>query len=274
MRNTAMRSLGAVVLGSVVLIAAACAPAPTKPTTTTTTTTTAPTTVPTTTTVPPTTTTVPTTTTTVPTTTTTTTTVPPTTTTTVPGPVRTAIAATCQGSAIGQTQTSALSTGVSLLAPATATAGSTFQAKLTADPIIVPSTAGANNEYSIQNLNTIKVRFDVPAGATFVSASLSGGSNLGTGAPTVALSGSQVVVSIPGNLAPGTTATLPTVTATFTASGAVSTSLPWKLSGTSYSNPGITFTARVSNVPFLGTINVATSCYGNPNPVLGTTTIN
>jgi len=185
--------------------------------------------------------------------------------------VRTAIAATCQGSAVGQTQTSALSTGVAILVPPTATQGSTFQAKLTADPIIVPTTGGG---YAISNLNTVKVRFDVPAGATFVSASLSGGSNLGSGVPSVALSGSQVVLSIPGNLAPGTTATLPTVTATFTASGAVNTALPWKLSGTSYGSPGITFTARVSGVPLLGSINVATSCYGSPNPVLATTTIN
>jgi dehydratase len=164
-----------------------------------------------------------------------------------------------------------LSTGVAILVPPTATQGSTFQAKLTADPIIVPTTGGG---YSISNLNTVKVRFDVPAGATFVSASLSGGSNLGSGVPSVALSGSQVVLSIPGNLAPGTTATLPTVTDTFTASGAASTALPWKLSGTSYGSPGITFTARVSGVPLLGSINVATSCYGSPNPVLATTTIN
>jgi dehydratase len=89
----------------------------------------------------------------------------------------------------------------------------------------------------------------------------------------VALSGSQVVLSIPGNLAPGTTATLPTVTATFTASGAPGASVAWKLSGTSYSNPGISFTARVGSVPLFGTINVPTNCYASPNPVLGTTTI-
>ncbi|MFZ4433307.1 MAG: cyclodehydratase [Microthrixaceae bacterium] len=184
--------------------------------------------------------------------------------------MRTALAATCQGTAVGQSQTSALSTGATLLAPATAAAGSTFQAQLTADPIIVPTTGGG---YPIQNLNTIKVRFDVPAGATFVSASLNGGSNLGAGTPTVALSGTQVVLSIPGNLAPGTTATLPTVTATFTASGAVGTTLGWKLAGTSYSNPGISFTARVGSVPLFGSINVPTNCYASPNPVLGTTTI-
>ncbi|MBU6216091.1 MAG: cyclodehydratase, partial [Acidobacteria bacterium] len=169
-----------------------------------------------------------------------------------------------------QSQTSALSTGVTLLAPGSVTAGSTFQAQLTADPIVVPTTGGG---YPIQNLNTIKVRFDVPAGATFVSASLSGGSNLGSGTPSVALSGTQVVLSIPGNLAPGSTATLPTVTATFTASGAPAATIPWKLAGTSYANPGISFTARVGSVPFLGTINVPTTCYASPNPVLGTTTI-
>jgi dehydratase len=135
---------------------------------------------------------------------------------------------------------------------------------------VVPTTGGG---YPIVNLNTVKVRFDVPAGSSFVSATLSGGSNLGSGAPTVALSGSQVVLSLPGPLAPGTTANLPTVTATFTASGSVGATLPWKLSGTSYSNPGISFTARVGSVPLLGTINVATNCYASPNPVLGTTGI-
>jgi len=182
--------------------------------------------------------------------------------------VRTALAASCQGSALGQTSVSPFDTGVSLLAPSSVARNSTFQVRLTADPIVVPTTGGG---FNITNLNTVKVRFDLPAGATFVSASLSGGSNLGSGAPTVALSGSQVVLSIPGNLLPGTTATLPTVTATLSASGASGTVLPWKLSGSSYASPGITFTARVQVL--LG-VSVATSCFASPNPVLGTTTIN
>jgi len=148
------------------------------------------------------------------------------------------------------------------------TAGSNFAVELTADPIIVPTTGGG---YNINNLRNVVVKFNVPAGAQFVGATLSGGANLGSGAKTVALSGSTINLTIAGPLAPGTTATLPKVTATLKATGAVGTQIGAQLHGTSYADPGISFTA---NVAVLFGLDVPTNCFASPNPVLATTTIN
>ena len=283
MKIQARAAVGIAVTSAAVLLGAcAPAPAPTSTTTTTaapttttikptTTTTVAPTT---TTTVAPTTTT--TTTTTVPptTTTTTTTTVPPTTTTTTtapPAPVRTALAATCSATALGQTSSSALSTGVTALIPATVQAGKDFQVELTADPIVVPTTGGG---YPIQKLANVRVRFNVPAGATYKSATYSGAANIGTGTPTVTLNSGLILLTVPGNLSPGTTATLPKVTVTFTAGNTVGTSLPQQLHGTSTGDWGIAFDATVGNIPLFGTATAATNCFASPNPTLGASVIN
>ncbi|MFV0318659.1 MAG: hypothetical protein ACK5O2_17055 [Microthrixaceae bacterium] len=156
---------------------------------------------------------------------------------------------------------------MTVLAPATVAQGDTFQVEMTADPIEVPTTGGG---YNISYLKNVKIRFDLPAGATFIGATATGGSNLGSGTPSVALVGSQVVLTVPGNLAPGTTAVLPTVTATLQATGPVGTQMQAKLAGTSYSDPGISFTARVA---VLFGIDANTSCYAPINPVLATTEI-
>ncbi|MFM7064956.1 MAG: hypothetical protein ACKO04_15945, partial [Actinomycetes bacterium] len=194
-----------------------------------------------------------------------------TTTTAPPGPVRTALEATCSAVALGQTSYNALSTGVTAFIPPSVAPGQDFQVELTADPIVVPTTGGG---YPIQKLANVQIRFDLPAGATFKSATLSGGANIGTGIPTVSVSGSLIILKVPGNLAPGTTATLPKVTATLTATGAVGTSLPQKLHGTSYGDWGIFFAATVTNIPLFGSTTANTNCYANPNPVLGATVIN
>jgi dehydratase len=161
-----------------------------------------------------------------------------------------------------------MSSGVTALAPATAASGSNFAVQLTADPIDVPTEAGG---YAIKRLSNVKIRFQVPAGASFVGATLSGGSNLGSGTPTVSASGSVVTMTIPGPLAPGTTAVLPTVTATLKATGTAGTVLRAQLAGSSYSSPSISFTATV-RVLFFDT-DAPTNCYAPTNPILASTTI-
>lgn len=266
-------------VAGVAVVALACAP-PTPPggTTTTTSTTTSTTEAPTTTTSTTTTeaptttttsTTTSTTTTSTTTTTTTTTTVPPTTTTAPPSPVSTPVSFDCRTQASISTSFNTLQNGVTSLGPTSVPAGQNFQVTLTPAPIEVPTTGGG---YPIRNLNTVRVRFTVPAGATFVSATLSGGSNLGTGAPSVAHSGGIVTLSVPGQLAPGTTAVLPTVTVTLNASGAPGTVLDARFAGNSYDNPSIQFTAVVG-VPLLGNISGTTRCFSPLNPVVATTTI-
>ncbi len=153
-------------------------------------------------------------------------------------------------------------------APASVPAGGTFTVKLTADPINVPTDGGG---YPIRRLTDLKVRFRIPSGSTFVSATQAGGSNLGTGARSVTVSGNVLTLNVPGPLAPGTTAVLPTLTVNLKATGAVGTSLPAQLSGTSHDDPAITFTAVVFAVFF--EISAPTNCYAPTNPVLATTTI-
>ena len=264
------RGLLGITVAALALLAGACvepAPAPDTSTTTSTTSTTAPTTTSTTTTSTSTTTT--TTTTTTSTTTTSTTTTSTTTTTTVPsGPTYTPISMSCSTSAAGQTSYDTLGTGVTTEAPATAAPGQAFDVVLTADPIDVPTSGGG---YPIKNLTDVRVRFALPSGASFVGATLSGGSALGSGTPTVTLSGTTVVLTVPGPLAPGTTAVLPTVTATLQATGTSGTALPAQLAGTGYGDPSITFTALVHVLFF--DVSAPSNCYAPTNPVLATTTI-
>ena len=177
---------------------------------------------------------------------------------------------TCQGTAVGQSSTSALSSGVTTLVPGSVTPGGAFAMKLTADPVVVPTTGGG---YAISYLKSLTVKFAIPAGATFVSASQSGGSNLGSGAVTVSASGSIVTLSVPGNLAGGTTAILPEVTINLQATGASGTALNAQLYGSSYSSFSIGFTARVTGVPLFGSVDAVTKCYAPVNPILGTTVI-
>jgi dehydratase len=175
----------------------------------------------------------------------------------------------CRTQASISTSYNTLENGVTALVAPTVTAGANFPVTLTPDPIEVPTSGGG---YPIRNLNTVRVRFAVPAGATFVSATLSGGANLGTGTPTVSHSGGIVTLAVPGQLAPGTTAILPTVTVTLNASGAPGTVLAARFAGNSYDNPSIQFTAVVG-VPILGNISGTTKCFSPVNPVVATTTI-
>jgi len=161
-----------------------------------------------------------------------------------------------------------MSSGVTALAPGSVPQGSNFTVKLTADPIEVPTSGGG---YPINRLSNVKIRFLVPPGASFVSASLSGGSNLGSGTPTVTASGNVVTLTVPGPLAPGSTAVLPTVTATLKATGSAGTVLPAQLAGSSYSDPSISFTANLTVVFF--SVDAPTNCYAPTNPVLASTTI-
>ncbi|MEZ5350309.1 MAG: hypothetical protein R2714_14075 [Microthrixaceae bacterium] len=198
-----------------------------------------------------------------------TTTTTSTTTTTVPtGPEYYPILVSClTPNPIGADSINEIDSGVTVLAPSTVAQGDTFQVEMTADPIEVPTSGGG---FNISYLKNVKVRFDLPAGATYIGATVSGGSNIGSGTPTVALSGSQIVLTVPGQLSPGATAVLPKVTATLQASGTVGTQMQAKLAGTSYSDPGISFTARVQ---VLFGIDANSSCYAPVNPVLATTEI-
>jgi dehydratase len=169
---------------------------------------------------------------------------------------------------IGAPQQLTLNNSVQADAPATVVAGGSFEATLAPDPTTVPAEAGG---YKITNLKNLKLKVPVPQGATFQSATLTGGSNLGTGIPSVAQADNVVTVTVPGPLAGGSTFQLPALHLTLTATGAAGTAIDTKLAGSSYTDPGMTFGATVQAGPF--PIDVPTTCFANPSPTLTSTTI-
>jgi dehydratase len=172
-----------------------------------------------------------------------------------------------ESTAVGQTVDSTIPATVSATSsPASVAAGGAVTVTLNTGSLTVPASASG---YTITNINSIQLDITDPTNSTFVSCSLSGGSGLGSGTNTCTNSGGVVVVSIPGPISGGATATLPTLTVNVTAGS--SGSIDTQLAGTSYSSPGLTFTAVIS-VLGIG-VNAPTTGYPTPSPVLASTTI-
>src|SRR6185437_3712431 len=139
-----------------------------------------------------------------------------------------------QSSALGQTANSTLSVQADGTAPASVAAGAPLRVALSVGSITVPTSASG---YTIKQIQNIVLKLPVPSNSTYVSSALSGGSGYGSGTPTVSVS-----------------------------SGVVST-----LSGTGYSDPGLTFTAVLSVFGF--SVNANTVGYPTAQPALTSTTI-
>jgi dehydratase len=169
---------------------------------------------------------------------------------------------------IGSPQQLTLPTSVQADAPATVTVGQTFEVTLAPDPMTVPTKAGGN---TVNNLRNLALIVPVPAGTTYEAATLTGGSNLGSGTPAVSQTGNVVTITVPGPIKAGVTIQLPALHLTLTASGAPDTTIETHVAGASYDNPGLTFTANVT-AGFLS-VNVPTSCFANPSPTFTSTTI-
>jgi dehydratase len=169
---------------------------------------------------------------------------------------------------VGAAQQLTLDTSMEADAPATVAPGDTFVVNLAPDAMAVPATAGG---YTVNKLTNVTLKVPVPANSTYVSATLDGGSNIGTATPTVSEADNVVTVTVPGPLAGGSTVQLPALHMTLTASGDAGSSIQTTLAGTSYTDPGLTFTANVK-VTFLN-VDVPATCYGNPAPIFTTTTI-
>ncbi len=166
---------------------------------------------------------------------------------------------------IGGAQTFTLDAGVNGTAPASVTAGSAFTVDLAPDPLTVPTSVSGDTVNSLSNL---QLSLPIPAGATLTGESLSGGS--GADGATVAVSGANLVITLPGPIAGGSTFTLPTLTLDMTA-GAAGGNVQTQIAGTSYTDPGLTFTANVQ-VSILN-VDVPTACYVPTNPALTSTSV-
>jgi dehydratase len=185
----------------------------------------------------------------------------------VPASAATAVTFDCQADApIVGPQKVSLNQDTDVSAPATVAPGAAFDVVIDAAPNTVPAEVSGNK---VKNINTFALKFPIPANATYVGADLTGGSGLGSTPPAISVANGVATLSFPGPIAGGATFELPTITAHLTAgqSGTIET----KLSGTSYSDPGLTFKAVASTI--IGDLTAPTSCFPNPSPVFTTTTI-
>jgi dehydratase len=181
----------------------------------------------------------------------------------------TAVVFDCQATPpVGSPAQLTLNIPVQSTAPETAAAGATFDAVVAPDPVAVPAEAAGA---TITNIRNIVLTAPVPANATLAAVTLTGGSNLGATPPTVAVANGVISLTIPGPIVGGTTFQLPALNLSLVASGTVDSTIQTKLGGTSYADPGLTFTANVH--VFVFDLDVPASCFPNPSPVFTSTTI-
>jgi dehydratase len=172
-----------------------------------------------------------------------------------------------KASALGQTGEFTVNTSVSGTAPSTVAADSSLAVTLSVGSINVPTSADG---FTVTEIKGIALKMPVPANATYDSAGVTGGSDIGSGTPTVSESGGVITINVPGPISAGTTFTLPTLTLRLT-SGAAGGTIDTTLSGAGHSAPGLTFTAVLS---FLGFgINARSVGYPTTSPTLTSTTI-
>ena len=150
-----------------------------------------------------------------------------------------------------------------------------FDVKVSADPFSFDGNPTGNG--TVTQISNLVWRVAVPANSTLVSYAIDGGSNIGSGTPTVSASGSTVVVTVPGPIASSTTAhpnvaTLPALSMKLSAAGTLQSRINAKLSGTSYTSPGLTYDVKVTGTP-IGTLNPSFSCFPSPSPTLHSTLI-
>jgi len=180
----------------------------------------------------------------------------------------------CEGTAMGITQGADDQVfGITTTAPASVAPGAPFAVSVTVDPQVLPASNDAPfvGTVALQYFRDFVLKFRVPTGATFSSASLSGGTppNPSAGAASVALESGNVVLRAPGKFAGGSTFQFPTVTMNFLATGASGTQVKPDLYGTdTKTKPGYTFSIETDKVGV-----ITTKCYPTTNPALSSTTI-
>jgi len=179
----------------------------------------------------------------------------------------TAVTYDAQASALGQTGTFTVNAQVAASAPSTVAADAALAITLSVGSITVPTSASG---YTVSSIQGIALEVPVPADSTYVSASLAGGSGYGSGTPSVSEASGVVTIAIPGPISAGTTFTLPTLTLNLT-SGASGGTITSTLSGSSYTSPGLTFTAVLS--VFGLAVDASAVGYPSPDPTLTSTTI-
>ncbi len=184
------------------------------------------------------------------------------TTTTLPPPgAHTDYVLDCQ--ALGAVQVD-VAAGITVDAPATVEQGDHFTIDYVIDQTTIPS---YSDPATISAVGDWLWRFPVPTNATFVGASLSGGQGY-SGEATVAENMGYIEFAIPGSALATVTVDHPVISVELTASGPSGVDIESSIAGTSYAEPGMSFTSA-TNFGSIGTV-----CFPYaPAPVFSTTQI-
>jgi dehydratase len=195
-----------------------------------------------------------------------------------PSTVKTTVSYDCQiksNNGLVPDSTGTSTFGYAAIGPQAVAPGGEFDLHVVPDPFSFDGTPTSNG--TVTQISNVVWRVAIPANSSLVSTSIADWSNIGPGTPTVAPSGSSVVVTTPGPIASSTSAhpnvaRLPKVTLHLKATGALQSRINAKIVGTSYSSPGLTYVAKVTGTP-IGTLNPSFSCFPSPSPILHSTLI-
>jgi dehydratase len=181
----------------------------------------------------------------------------------VAGPV--AVSYTCQADTKFGHQHFSLRQGVGASAPAVVKPGALFEIVVQADAGSLP---GEVKGFKVKEVRDLSLRVPIPTNSRYVSATLSGGSGLGS-SPSVEATNGVVTIKVAGPIPGGAGYQLPSLTVRLRAgrSGAIET----RLQGTSFDNPGLNLRATIK-WKFV-TIKSAVACYPDPNTPLTHTDI-
>ncbi len=181
----------------------------------------------------------------------------------VAGPA--AVGYRCQADTKFGRQQFSLRQGVAASAPGVVQPGAVFDIVVDADAGSLP---GEVKGFKVKEVRDLSLRVPVPANSSFVGATLSGGSGLGS-TPAVEAANGVVTIKVSGPIPGGAGYQLPRLTVKLRAgqSGAIET----RLQGSSFDNPGLNLQATIK-WKFV-TIKSAVACYPDPNTPLTHTDI-
>ena len=149
-------------------------------------------------------------------------------------------------------------------APQAVGPSSEFEITVKPKPFTVNASTGGG---TVSELSNVVWRIAVPAGTTLVSHSIADWSNIGPATPTATVSGSAVVITVPGPVPTNVASAFPTLTMKLTTTGALGTRITPTIAGTSYASPGLSLNAKVTGT-VLGTLNPTLTCFPSPSVAL------
>ena len=163
-------------------------------------------------------------------------------------------------------QTFSLRQGVDAKAPETVKPNARFSIVVDLKPGSLP---GEVKGFKLKEVRDLSLRIPIPTNTSYVSATLSGGSGLGSN-PTVEHRDGVVTIRVNGPIPGGSGYQLPSLSVRLKA-GARGKVIETRLQGSSFDNPGLNLQATIK-WKFV-TIKSPVACYPDPNSALTRTAI-